>query len=56
MAAGGHGYYTDEPKGSSMPSPGALRAQVRPQWPLYTGAAVRACVKHYARRYYIVPN
>jgi len=34
-----------------MPSPGALRAWPRPQWPLYTGAAVRACVKHYARRY-----
>jgi len=32
------GYHTDEPEGSSMPSPGALRAQVRPQWPLDTGA------------------
>jgi len=24
--------------------PGALHAQVRPQWPLDTGAPVRACV------------
>jgi len=41
---------TDEPEGSSMPSPGALRAWPRPQWPL-TGATVRACVKYFARRY-----
>jgi|GEM_PF-1194785 len=35
---------TDEPEGSSTPSPGALRAQVRPQWPLNTGVAVIAGV------------
>jgi len=42
--------HTDEPEGSSMPSPGALRAQVRPQWPLETGAAAGRCVKQSARR------
>jgi len=26
--------YPDEPEGSSTPSPGALRAWPRPQWPL----------------------
>jgi len=48
--------YTDEPEGSSTPSPGALRAWPPPQWRLDTGTAVRGCVKHSARRYRTAPD